>query len=206
MKSPALSQRGPNSSSGVSAASSPPLQTPLSATPAVPPGLDFTPSYLPVSTSWADDIPEGLFPDLIITNAPSSLPPLRDFNPPTPPPRALDHSDVPANLEDALAALDMSDPMGYTSAWEYADASDTKEPESVTEQSGSLWDDYEEEKPVVERLLCTDHGRICKKGICKTYARQLREKEKEKKMAENPGGGRGRGRGNGRGGTCYFHF
>jgi hypothetical protein len=151
---------------------------------------------LPVITSWADDIPPGLFPDIIVNNAQSTLPPLDDFarNPVTP-----NHPDVPDNIEDAFAELEMADPvLGYASTWEFADNQQAKIPELPAAVSGSLWDDYEEEKPVVEELLCADHGRICKKGICKTYAKQLKEVERAKKMAENPKGDRGRGRGRGR--------
>lgn len=83
--------------------------------------------------------------------------------------------------------------------WEYDVAQKKSSPEISTAVSGSLWDDYVEPKPVVQELLCADHGRICKKGICKTYAKQLKEQERAKKMAESPGGERGKGRGKGRG-------
>jgi hypothetical protein len=155
-----------------------------------------------VSTSWADDIPPGLFPDIIINNAQSTLPPLDDFAP------AIsvipNHPDVPDNIVEAFAELEVADPvLGYASAWECADNQQLKIPEPPAAVSESLWDDYEESNLVVqEDLFCTDHGRICKKGICKTYAKQLREAEKAKKMAENLKGdrGRGKGRGKGRGG------
>jgi hypothetical protein len=202
--SPTSSQSGMDSSSGVSCASSPGVQTPLSALP-VPPGLG---SVSPRFTSWADDIPPGLFPDIIVNNAQSSLPPLDDFAPGIP--ITPNHPDVPDNIEEAFAELQVADPtQGYVSPWECADNQQVKIPE-IPAVSGSLWDDYEEEKPApVQGLLCTDHGRICKKGICKTYAKQLRDierakkdAERAKKMAENPKGDRGRGKGlsGGRGG------
>jgi len=154
--------------------------------------------------SWADDIPEGLFsnlpdlPDLVIHNAPSTLPPIFSPNP--------QHPDTPDNMEEAFAELGITDPaLGYPATWDYAESeSQAKEPGSSDDASESLWDDYEEPKPVVEELLCTDHGRICKRGICKTYAKQLREVEKAKKMKENPGGSRGKGRGKGRSGSKSF--
>jgi hypothetical protein len=188
-----------DSQSGVSCASSPSVQTPLDALPA-PPGLGPVPITLPVSTSWADDMPPGLFPDIIINNAPSTLPPLDDF---ARNPVIRNHPDIPDNIEDAFAELEMADPlMGYVSTWETADNQLVKIPELPTAVSESLWDDYEEQKPVTQELLCTDHGRICKKGICKTYAKQLRDIERAKKMADKAkgDGGRGRGRGRGRGG------
>lgn len=188
-----------DSQSGVSCASSPSVQTPLDALPA-PPGLGPVPITLPVSTSWADDMPPGLFPDIIINNAPSTLPPLDDF---ARNPVIRNHPDIPDNIEDAFAELEMADPlMGYVSTWETADNQLVKIPELPTAVSESLWDDYEEQKPVTQELLCTDHGRICKKGICKTYAKQLRDIERAKKMADKAkgDGARGRGRGRGRGG------
>jgi len=52
-------------------------------------------------------------------------------------------------------------------------------------RSESLWEDYDKEKGVEEEdRLCTEHGRICKKGICKTYSKLLWEAEKAKKVAE----------------------
>ena len=205
--SPTSSQSGMDSSSGVSCASSPGVQTPLSALP-VPPGLDSVPPRLPVSTSWADDIPPGLFPDIIVNNAQSSLPPLDDFAPGIP--ITPNHPDIPDNLEQAFAELEVADPtMGYVSNWEYANTQQVEIPEIPDAVPGSLWDDYEKGEPEPVQGLCADHGRICKKGICKTYAKQLRDierakkdAERAKKMAENPKGdrGRGKGRSGGRGG------
>ncbi|KAJ7152826.1 hypothetical protein C8R46DRAFT_1120376 [Mycena filopes] len=64
----------------------------------------------------------------------------------------------------------------------------------------SLWgeddDNLEKERKKQEDILCTVHGIICKKGICKEYARMLREAEREKAAKErggknsNNGGGR----------------
>lgn len=172
------------------------------AIPSFPPGL-VPITETPMPLSWADDIPEGLFSDLpdlpefVIHNAPSTLPPIFSPNPQRP--------HTPDNMEDAFAELGITDSaLGYPATWEYSDSSQVKDPELSADGPESLWDDYEEAKPEVQELLCTDHGRICKKGICKTYSRQLREVEKAKKMAENRGGSRGKGRGKGRGGKSHL--
>lgn len=184
--------------------------------PAVPPGFSpipsDPPSEPPVSlswvdissgisdpapASWADDIPPGLFPDVVVHNPPSTLPPI--FYPNSQSPEVAD------SLEDAFAELGLADPAwGYPATWEYPETPQTNEPETYV--SESLWRDYEEEKPVVQELLCTDHGKICKRGICKTYGKQLREAEKAKKMAErsSASGSRGKGRGKGRGSKPFL--
>lgn len=186
--SPTRSQSGMDVGSDASCTSSPSIQTPPATLP-FPPGLEPSPT-----TSWADDIPIGLFPEIIVNNAQSTLPPLDDSAPGLP--VTTNHRDIPDNLEDVLAELDKPDPdWGHTPTWEYADSHRVKTPDTPAPASGSLWDDYEEEKPVVQELLCADHGKICKKGICQTYAKQLRDTERAKKMAENSKGDRGKGKG-----------
>lgn len=66
--------------------------------------------------------------------------------------------------------------------------------------TGSLWDDYvdddeDDDDPQDNQLdlvkaalkqpgLCREHNRVCKRGICKWYAAQLREEEKERRKME----------------------
>ncbi|KAI0311920.1 hypothetical protein OF83DRAFT_708065 [Amylostereum chailletii] len=50
----------------------------------------------------------------------------------------------------------------------------------------NLWSDYSEDDPVrPAKILCRVHGVVCKKGICREYARQLKE-------ADGNGNGAGR--------------
>jgi hypothetical protein len=117
-------------------------------------------------------------------------------------PVVASRSDVPDNIEEAFNELNMADPtVGYTSEWELKNLS-VETSESPVVASESLWDDYGEQKPVVPEELCKDHGRICKKGICKTYAKQLRDAAKAKKVAESPQKDLGKGRVRGRGGRA----
>ncbi|KAJ6626719.1 hypothetical protein B0H10DRAFT_507913 [Mycena sp. CBHHK59/15] len=107
-------------------------------------------------------------------------------------------------------AVDTSpDPSSYVAEWEKMPAPDTDSPwgseytaktEDVVE---SLWgeDDGVEKKKKADAILCTVHGIICKKGICKEYARLLREKERAVREAAAPkgranGGGGGQGKAN----------
>lgn len=165
----------------------------MTSAPAVPPGLnpiipdspadpppplswDDIASGIPDPSkplSWADDVPPGLFPDVVIHNAPSTLPPIFSSG--------LQSPEVPDNLEDAFADLGLDSEVDCPAKWEYTDNSHKNG--SGDYVSESLWNDYEEETPVVEEL-CIDHGRICKRGICKTYAKQLKAAEKAKKEAE----------------------
>jgi hypothetical protein len=69
------------------------------------------------------------------------------------------------------------------------------DPLAEMDRADLVFPDDEEEKPVVQELLCTDHGISCKKSLCKTYAKQLREAERAKRMAENSERSRGRGKG-----------
>jgi hypothetical protein len=83
------------------------------------------------------------------------------------------------------------DPAAYVAEWEKMPAADVEtlwggvaaQHEDVVE---SLWgeDDDVERKKQADVILCTVHGIICKKGICKEYARLLREKERADREAE----------------------
>ncbi|KAJ6592657.1 hypothetical protein B0H19DRAFT_1088268 [Mycena capillaripes] len=85
------------------------------------------------------------------------------------------------------------DPNAYVAEWEKMPVPDADSlwptagyeatKEDVVE---SLWgeDDDVEKKKQADAILCPVHGIICKKGICKEYARILREKEREKERAE----------------------
>ncbi|KAF7977947.1 hypothetical protein HWV62_11802 [Athelia sp. TMB] len=169
-----------------------------------PPGID-----API-TSWADDVPVGLFPDIIMSKNQSTLPALSSN---AALPRPAGHVEVHDHLEDAFEELGLADPTeGYAPNWEYeAAAAIPAIPVSSTSTTSnnmdSLWDDYDPEPKSAEKdeLLCMDHGKICKKGICKTYHRQLKEAERAKKEAEwaakeaEKGKGKGRGKGKGKG-------
>ncbi|KAJ7467485.1 hypothetical protein FB451DRAFT_1258686 [Mycena latifolia] len=87
------------------------------------------------------------------------------------------------------------DPNTYVAEWEKMPAPDVDslwgfkaQKEEVVE---SLWGEEDDvEKKQADAILCTVHGIICKKGICKEYARLLREKERAEKDAAARGGGR----------------
>lgn len=67
---------------------------------------------------------------------------------------------------------------GVSSSYAPSDEVDTK---------GSLWDDYEDDEepePAPDVIICTVHGKLCKKGICKQYKSQLRAIEKPKEAAQ----------------------
>jgi len=81
-------------------------------------------------------------------------------------------------------------------------------PNSAVVVKDSLWGDPLEERnkknksknEKEEELLCNYHGKVCSRGICKVYEKQLREqrKSKEAKESQNWRGGKG-GPNNGRG-------
>lgn len=97
----------------------------------------------------------------------------------------------------------------YASAWHrplsYDDSKSTFGNESVAESypesrvTESLWgdDDIGEKKAAEPAILCKTHGLICKKGICRDYARQLREYNKAQGIVSgthsNDGDGKKRG-------------
>ncbi|KAJ7142213.1 hypothetical protein C8R44DRAFT_657986 [Mycena epipterygia] len=105
------------------------------------------------------------------------------------------------------------DPNAYVAEWEKMPAPDVDslwgggggdgmykaQTEDVVE---SLWgddDDAEKKRKAADAVLCKVHGIICKKGICKEYARMLREKERAERdaaAAEARGGGGGWKKGN----------
>ncbi|KAJ7076664.1 hypothetical protein B0H15DRAFT_925112 [Mycena belliarum] len=94
------------------------------------------------------------------------------------------------------------DPSTYVAEWEKMPAPDVDalwgfkaQTENVVE---SLWGDEDDaEKKKKTEILCTVHGIICKKGICKEYSRLLREKERAE-ARKGSDGGKGKG---GKGGT-----
>ena len=148
--------------------------------------------------SWADEVEY----DIVNQKAPSTLPPLNDYNPPVSLSYPAEHPDVSANLEGKLAELGISDDTtDYVADWEQdvpADAVPTET--NAIGASESLWDNYEEEqKPSKDVIRCEDHGRVCKKGICQTYSRQLAVQRRKEQMANNPIRGKGSGRGAGKG-------
>lgn len=182
----------------MSTSSSPIIQTP----PVAPPGLPPPAVQSPAKISWADEV-EDSFPHITNNAAHSTLPPLDDFNSPVSSAYPAEHPDVTADLHGKLAQLEIHDhTTDYVADWEVT--ADAVRVQNVTvEESESLWNDYEEEvKPSkANQLLCTAHGVVCKKGICRTFAKQLAAQKRAEEMAKNPGGrGRGRGRGKGRGG------
>ncbi|KAL4260373.1 hypothetical protein AB1N83_009377 [Pleurotus pulmonarius] len=97
----------------------------------------------------------------------------------------------------------------YASAWHrplsYDDSKSSFGNGSIAESypetqiTESLWgeDDIGEKKAAEPAILCTTHGLICKKGICRDYARQLREYNKAQGVANgnrpNDSGGKKRG-------------
>ena len=53
------------------------------------------------------------------------------------------------------------------------------------EPTENLWADYPAETPApAPVVLCKVHGKLCKKGICREYKRQLREAERMKEAEE----------------------
>ncbi|KZP14191.1 hypothetical protein FIBSPDRAFT_796955, partial [Athelia psychrophila] len=69
-----------------------------------PPGISFNPM------SWVDDVPSGLFPNVVVSNAQSTLPPLTSN---AAAPQSIRHAKVNDGqyLEDAFEQLDVADPM-----------------------------------------------------------------------------------------------
>ncbi|KZP28423.1 hypothetical protein FIBSPDRAFT_258477 [Athelia psychrophila] len=162
-----------------------------------PPGISVNP------VSWADDIPTGLFPNVVVSNAQSTLPPLSSN---AAAPQSTRHAKVNDGqyLEDAFEQLGVADPMeDYAPTWELEGAQSVKGATPTMQPAVSdtnLWDDWKEPQPAAE-MLCTDHGKICKKGICKTYYKQLKDIERAKKDAEreeNEAKKKGKGKGKGK--------
>lgn len=164
-----------------------------------PPGLIVNP------TSWADDVDAGLFPDVLISNAQSTLPPLSSN---AAAPQSVRHHKVDDGryLEDAFAELGVADPMeDYANTWEVEAVQSVKgttPPAQPSVSETNLWDNWDAPQPVEPEMLCTDHGKICKKGICKTYHKQLKDAERAKKQiiwdqeeAERAKKGKGKGKG-----------
>ncbi|KAJ6592698.1 hypothetical protein B0H19DRAFT_1088358 [Mycena capillaripes] len=80
----------------------------------------------------------------------------------------------------------------YVAEWEKMPAPDADslwlaaEYEAMKEDvAESLWGkDDDVEKKQADVILCPEHGIICQQGICREYARILREKKREKERAE----------------------
>ena len=104
-----------------------------------------------------------------------------------------------------LPPPDLRDPIDHTGVGVHVDGVSAK-PVVVED---SLWGDPLEERnkknkskdKKEEDLLCDYHGKVCSRGICKVYEKQLREQRKlrEAKESQNWRGGNG-GPNNGRGG------
>lgn len=73
----------------------------------------------------------------------------------------------------------------------------------LEERNKSKDKDKDKKKKAIEVLLCTYHGKVCSRGICKVYEKQLREQKEQQKQRElkelketqsrRPDNGRGRG-------------
>lgn len=122
--------------------------------------------------------------------------------------RALDglsvHDDIDPNLAelDSIAPGNWDEPMS-TRVWSDHPIADGATWDDTPADAETQWrelnDDKEQEKPIV----CNAHGIICKKGICREYAKQVRDAERAQKDASSNNKkvkGRGRGKGYGRGG------
>ena len=80
----------------------------------------------------------------------------------------------------------------------------------LEERNKSKDKDKDKKKKADEVLLCTYHGKVCSRGICKVYEKQLREQKEQQKQRElkepkesqswRPDNGRGGGAGRGTGG------
>jgi hypothetical protein len=102
-------------------------------------------------------------------------------------------------------AVDVSpDPNAYVAEWEkmpvvepealWPTAGDGGYKVQKTEVVENLWGDEDDVVKKQAEILCTVHGIICKKGICKEYAKILREKERaEREAAARTAGGGGKG-------------
>lgn len=122
--------------------------------------------------------------------------------------RALDelsvHDDIDPNLAelDSIAPGRWDEPMS-TQVWSDHPIADGATWDDAPADAETQWrelnNNNEQEKPIV----CNAHGIICKKGICREYAKQVRDAERAQKDATSnnkKGKGKGRGRGFGRGG------
>ena len=119
-----------------------------------------------------------------------------------------------ASLENGLASAGIvtlpalpppdHDPIDHTGVGVHVSGVITK-PHIVED---SLWGDPLEErnknknkkKNDVEDLLCDYHGKVCSRGICKVYEKQLREQQKKSKDSKESQDRRGDGPNRGRGG------
>ncbi|KAG1835912.1 hypothetical protein DFJ58DRAFT_820170 [Suillus subalutaceus] len=109
--------------------------------------------------------------------------------------RALDglslDSIAPGNWDEPTSTQVWSEhPIADGATWD-----DT--PADAETQWRELNDDKEQEKPIV----CNAHGIICKKGICREYAKQMASSNNKKGKGRGRGKGYGRGGGEGGGGT-----
>ncbi|KAG1788324.1 uncharacterized protein HD556DRAFT_863198 [Suillus plorans] len=120
--------------------------------------------------------------------------------------RALDGLSVhDGDMDPDLAELDSIAPGRWdepasTDVWPTADGATWDDaPADAEAQWMELNDNKEQEKPII----CNAHGIICRKGICREYAKQVRDAERAQKDTgsnNKKGKGRGRGREYGRGG------
>jgi hypothetical protein len=122
--------------------------------------------------------------------------------------RALDalsvHDDIDPDLAelDSIAPGNWGEPMS-TQVWSDHPIADGVTWDDAPADAETQWreqnDDKEQEKPII----CNAHGIICKKGICREYAKQVRDAERAQKDATSnnkKAKGRGRGKGFTRGG------
>ncbi|KAJ7469325.1 hypothetical protein B0H11DRAFT_2043963 [Mycena galericulata] len=160
----------------------------------------------PSSASSASSA-EAVFPVLAAAHAPAPYDRVRDLT------SGFVSISLSPSQEACLygggpSAADTSpDPNAYVAEWEKMPAPGLEEfgftvkKEEVVE---SLWgdeDDSEQRKQKAAEILCTVHGIICKKGICKEYARMLREKERADREKEREATRGGKGKTNNGGGN-----
>lgn len=114
------------------------------------------------------------------------------------------HDDIDPNLVelDSIAPGKWDEPMS-THVWSDHPIADGATWDDTPADAEAQWrelnDDKEKEKPII----CNAHGIICKKGICREYAKQVRDAERAQKDTSSnnkKAKGRGRGKGYGRGG------
>lgn len=66
-------------------------------------------------------------------------------------------------------------------------AQDDQPADAAKEPEEDLWSNWERpaEKPKeAESIICRVHGKVCPKGICREYKRQLKEQERKKQEEE----------------------
>lgn len=115
--------------------------------------------------------------------------------------QALDGLSVHDDIDPNLAELDSIAPGKWdeptsTQVWSDYPIADGATWDDAPADAETQWRELNDDKQQEKPIICNAHGIICKKGICREYAKQVRDAERAQKDAtSNNKKGRGRGRG-----------